>query len=483
MHDKIFGFNKIKFVRIAKLFQRSFSQNSKYRSQQKLSVSTINKNDCLKEEIRYYVDKNNLHEYKLYAVVADAAPLTFLQRKANKQLGEPFSSNSSVWHFPYYSLNDERVLEDTCDVKVEVKGIGDYSSNVYRKGYETLQQYVNGEVLDQAVIPAFTALERFYNNKEIHERSLQKLKNVKLSESEVTIVMTNHLLSQLIYHPTNYLIDVNSLEEPAGECPCDCGSSIHYGNTYIGSHQLFNGPADIIIFPSAKKIIWNDTENSSLFKIIDGSNEWKLELNIDDDKELSQDELDTLELNIETEFTDNQVNQICKQAIAASLWKHKKRLNSVNDASGHSMIPVCLLNKTRYMMALYNAEYDYLLRMENNGLPIFQNEDCNELDFSAVIDLWLMIHHSLFSSVPSEEDIQKFEGTCHLETKLNEKFIEIVKSSEFDYVVAVDNTSRKPKKVFLNRSSRLENEQFAQKIHIKVNSQQDNHGFLFVLQA
>lgn len=163
MHDKIFGFNKIKFVRIAKLFQRSFSQNSKYRSQQKLS--TINKNDCLKEEIRDYVVKNNPHEYKLYAVVADAAPLTFLQRKVNKQLGEPFSSNSSVWHFPYYSLNDERVLEDTCNVKVEIKGIGDYSSNVYRKGYETLQQYVNGEVLDQEVIPAFTALERFYNNK------------------------------------------------------------------------------------------------------------------------------------------------------------------------------------------------------------------------------------------------------------------------------------------------------------------------------
>lgn len=71
---------------------------------------------------------------------------------------------------------------------------------------------------------------------EIHERSLQKLKNVKLSESEVTIVMTNHLLSQLIYHPKNYLIDVNSLEVPAGECPCDCGSPIHYGNTYIGKN-------------------------------------------------------------------------------------------------------------------------------------------------------------------------------------------------------------------------------------------------------
>ncbi|XP_063424263.1 uncharacterized protein LOC134707987 [Mytilus trossulus] len=452
MYDKIFGFKK--FVSIVKLFQRSFSQKSKYRCQQNISVSNINnKNDLLKDEIRYYVDKKNPHEYKLYGVVADAASLTFLQRKSNKQLGEPFSSNSSLWHFPYYNSNDEMLLRDTCDVKLAIKSIGDYSSNVYRKGYEALQQYVNGEVLDQEVIPAFTALERFYNNKEIHERSLQKLKNVKLSGSEVTIVMTNHLLSQLIYHPTNYLIDENSLEKPAGECPCECGSQIHYGNTNIGSHQLFYGPTDIIIFSSAKNTIWNNSENSSLFKIMGGEKEWRLEKDIEDDKEQSQDELDTLELNIETEFTENQVNQICKQAIAVSLWKHKKRLNSVNDASGHSMIPVCLLNKTRYMMTLYNAEYDYLLRMENKGLPIFQNEDFNELNFSAVIDLWMMIHHFIFSSVPSEEDIQKFEGTFHLATKLDEKFTEIVKSSKFDYVLDVDNTSRKPKDASWNRSS------------------------------
>lgn len=454
MHDQIFRFNR--FVRIAKLFQRNFSQISKYRSQQKLSVNNNEgKNDCLKEEIRHYVDKNNPHEYNLYAVVADAAPLTFLRRKVNNQLGEPFSSNSSIWYFPYYSLNDEKELGDQCDVKVEIKGIGNYSSNVYRKGYETLQQYANGEIIDKDVIPACTALEIFYKNKEIHERSLQKLKDIRLSEIEVIIVMTNHLLSQLIYHPTNYLMDVNSLEKPAGECPCECGSQIHYGNANIGSHQLFYGPADVIMLPSAKNMIWNNAENSSLFKIMSQQNEWRLEEDIDDYKELYQDELDTLELNIETEFTDNQVNQICKQAIAVSLWKHKRRLNmtDVHNVSDQSMIPVCLLNKSRYMMALYNAEYDYLIRMENKGLPLFQNEDCNELNFSAVIDLWLMIHHSLFSSVPSEEDIQKFKGTCHLATTLENTFTEIVKSSKFDYVVAVDNTSRKPTDVFWNRSS------------------------------
>ncbi|CAC5365010.1 unnamed protein product [Mytilus coruscus] len=244
--------------------------------------------------------------------------------------------------------------------------------------------------------------------------------------------MTNHLLSQLIYHPTNYLIDVNSLEKPAGECPCECGSQIHYGNANIGSHQLFYGPADIIMLPSAKNTIWNNAENSSLFKIMSQQNEWRLEEDIDDYKELSQDELDTLDLNIETEFTDNQVNQICKQAIAVSLWKHKRRLNmtDVHNVSDQSMLPVCLLNKSRYMMALYNAEYDYLLRMENKGLSLFQNED-----------------------LPSEEDIQKFKGTCHLATTLENTFTEIVKSSKFDYVVAVDNTSRKPTDVFWNRSS------------------------------
>lgn len=112
------------FENIAKTYQRTVA--SQFRNHQPF-ISEVKK-ECLKDEIKNYIDKTNPHEYELYAVVADAAPLTFIRQKVNNQLGERFTAKSSVWHFPYYNLNDRTILFGN----EEVKGIGDYSSNVMK---------------------------------------------------------------------------------------------------------------------------------------------------------------------------------------------------------------------------------------------------------------------------------------------------------------------------------------------------------------
>lgn len=65
---------------------------------------------------------------------------------------------------------------------------------------------------------------------ELYERNLAQLNIMKLMKTETASLITGHLLSQLLYNPTNHIID-SSL---SGDQPHDCGAPVQYGYTNFG---------------------------------------------------------------------------------------------------------------------------------------------------------------------------------------------------------------------------------------------------------
>ncbi|XP_071121799.1 uncharacterized protein [Mytilus edulis] len=375
----------------------------------------------LKYEIENYI---NNHKYTLIAATADVCKQKFHEHVIGNNLGESFTSRSSIWQFPWNRTEKDKPF------------IYENSENIFARGYDALEGYLHGETVDHHNCAAFTALERFYSNKELYERHLAKLNSMKLTKTETASLITGHLLSQLLYNPTNHIID-SSL---SGDQPHDCGAPVQYGYTNFGSTRLFYGSADITLFPTTKDMYLDSQANTAaVFHI--GEPEDSPDANrihpkwITNDENNDNDDKDEIcDENNGENFNDVDINQVCKQAISLSMWKHKQRVlaYSGNKDYGSSMVPICAINRHKYMVVLYNAQHDYLLKIQKKDFLKVFNKD--KLEFSTIIDLWMLIHHNLFCTELSDDAIQILKGTGGLIQRLGEDvFKEVVKTSKFYY--------------------------------------------------
>ncbi|XP_052097950.1 uncharacterized protein LOC127732816 [Mytilus californianus] len=124
-------------------------------------------------------------------------------------------------------------------------------------------------------------------------------------------------------------------------------------------------------------------------------------------------------------------DQVLKQAISVSLCKHRKIKNKNLTKNNISAVPVCLITKETYFVAVYDASYDYLMRT-NKTLKLFEG---NNLRFDAVLDLWLLIHHNLFCTTPHQKVLRQFKGTCDLIPQFGrDRFEKIIQSSRWLYM-------------------------------------------------
>ncbi|XP_071121797.1 uncharacterized protein [Mytilus edulis] len=376
----------------------------------------------LKEEIENYI---NNHKYTLIAATADVCKQKFQEHTIGKNIGELFTSRSSIWQFPWKRTGKEKPF------------IYENSENIFARGYDALEGYLHGEMVDHQTCAAFTALERFYTNKELHERNLAPLNSMNLTKTETASLITGHLLSQLLYNPTNHSIDSSFSEEP----PYDCVAPVQYGYTNFGSTCLFYGKADLTLFPTTKDMFLDSQTNAAAVFHIgepeEGPDEnrlhpkWNTD---DDDDDDNDDEEEICDENNGENFNDADINQVCKQAISLSMWKRKQRILAYSGNSDYhlSMLPVCAINKHKYMVVMYNAQHDYLLKMQKKDFLKIFNKD--KLEFSTIINLWMLIHHNLFCTELSDDAIQILKGTGGLIQRLGEDaFKEVVKTSKFDY--------------------------------------------------
>lgn len=211
---------------------------------------------------------------------------------------------------------------------------------------------------------------------------------------------------------------------------------------------FFYGKADIILFPTVNSIHGNLESDCTVFHVEESEDRpdgKTLHWNWNTEEELNYvntDNVCTVEDKTQ-DFNDADINEVCKQAISMSLWKHKRRLCNGSHQGDVSMVPVCLINKNKYLVVMYNADHDYMLRMRNkDSLPLFKN---GRLEFSAIINLWMFIHHNLFCTQPDDDAIKMLKGTCGLVPRLgHETFNTVVKTSKFNYDVSFGGEEYEP---------------------------------------
>lgn len=200
---------------------------------------------------------------------------------------------------------------------------------------------------------------------------------------------------------------------------------------FSGSPHLFYGFADIVLVPTNKNLFLDtDYDKSVVFTVKRKMDEvytrrlmFRDQMNIRD----LDDEEDILtgEYKCETKLIDEK--RLCKQAISSSLCKYRKHIETGDVENGCHM-PVCGVTQDSCEVAIYDPEYDFLLK-SSEPLNLFEdNSHC--LKLSTIVDLWFVIHHSLFSSQTPLSVAYQLEGTANLIPQLgNKRFENVVKNS------------------------------------------------------
>ncbi|XP_061190705.1 uncharacterized protein LOC133198696 [Saccostrea echinata] len=386
-------------------------------------------NTAFRNNLEHYLSE---HEYSLAAVKIYG---NHELEEEDEIVSEPFSE-TTFWRFGWYKLHEKAI--DSGDLKTTLKILGARSSTIFAKGYDAIERYLRnkGELSNSHEEVAFAALQRFYSNKEYHESRLMKLRH-KMSETHVASIISQHLLSQLLPYPSNYFLDSIHTKGKSDGCPCGCGELIHYGSTQLGSPHLFYGFVDVVLIPTNRNLFMGTSYNkSAVFTVKKTTDEIYGHRLINKDWMKSCDFNDDIaagEYKSETKLLDEK--QLCKQAISVSLCQYRKYLecSKMGNVSYVPMVPVCAISNDSYEVAVYDPEHDFLLKC-NKPLNLF-DDDLQFLKFSTIVDLWLMIHHSLFCSQPGQHVIQQLKGTANLIPQLGKKrFDKIVKNSSLMYL-------------------------------------------------
>lgn len=313
------------------------------------------------------------------------------------------------------------------------------SKTIFAKGYKAIENYLKnkGNIQNPQEASAFAALKKFFLEREEHEKSLQKLK-YKMSETDVASIVSQHLLSRLLPYPSNYFLDSIHTKGKSDGCPCGCGELINFGFTHVGSPNLFYGYVDVILIPSNRDLFLDTNYNkSAVFSVkkkkdeIYGhrliSRDWMNHCDFDEYEDIASGEYKT-----DTKYFDEK--QLCKQAISVSLCKYRKFVKNGNMKKGLGdcvpTVPVCAITNEAYEVAMYHPELDFLVK-SCDELKLFDGH-FQHLKFSTIVDMWLLINHSLFCGQLSESTAKKLRGTADLISTLGKKrFENVVKNSHW----------------------------------------------------
>ncbi|KAK3087256.1 hypothetical protein FSP39_003691, partial [Pinctada imbricata] len=245
----------------------------------------------------------------------------------------------------------------------------------------------------------------------IHETSLRKLRrpDVTRSETAVMSLLAVHFLTQLIPCSYNYYMD-KCARFKTDVCPCGCGKPLQFGITFTGNQDLFYGSPDAVLFTNPGENLFNaDGSKSSVFmtKKFDSAN---ITL---EDEDFYVNEVKKYS------FDNRDTKQLLKLAISMSFCYRKKLQNRCtvmkrNEES--TIIPTCGITSNTYKIAMYDSSNDILLLSGDNDLQLF--DDDGAIRFSAMMNLWMIIHHPLFCSGLWKEAIDQFKGSCDIQSYL-----------------------------------------------------------------
>ena len=232
-----------------------------------------------------------------------------------------------------------------------------------------------------------------------------------------------------------------------------------------GANGLFSGNVDIALFPSHNSVIYQDDASSTVVSLASKRKDTnlKLEKNWAEDNESDEEGALTSECEEDEHFSERNKlrQQIIKQAITMSLCKrnivqyHLEKGLDIDYMylSDASFVPVLGIDKTSFVVALYDSEYDYLL-LTPNCVEILDHSTW-QLSPKAIIHLWMIIHHNQFCGKPPPRLLDQFKGTCGLEEQVGgaHRLEEALRNSYWTYMPRRDLCFRRkaPQKMNFTR--------------------------------
>lgn len=302
-----------------------------------------------------------------------------LQIIACNAFTEPFTSASILTQEKLCTFRFEHQLPSffTDDLKFDdvwdIQKLKDLMKQKSSSGVEEKMKAYHDKDMDDA----FTLLEKYITDIDVHQESLKKVLEGKPDESAVVRVLAAHLFGPL--SNGNYLID-NHVPD-AKVCSCGCGRLIKQGNTGLGCDITWHGYVDMYIQERIPmSVVKNDPEDCEISERTPPG----VSSENDEDEEYCW-------LSVEVKKDPFSVhNKGTSQLIAQTITNSFAQVNK-NKALSGLPIPSFGCTSTKISIYSYDCENDILLK----SLPLSLFE-LGKVNLSTVVIIWLYLHFFLF---------------------------------------------------------------------------------------
>lgn len=312
------------------------------------------------------------------------------------------SFSSAVMKLDKFCVDENGIYQTLDYVGSTITPVVSFQS-FFERGYSLLRRFVTegvNEDDDEGTRLALLSLLQFLTRKDYHESCLKSqntdrpYEKLKASEAYSAVLLTIHLLSQLVTG-NDYIISSDYSFKPFF-CPCskDCGKRVNYGPTGLGFEELWYGHPDIVLLSSSSNVVFCER------------------MPAEDSIELEVSEECTMIEEIEkSEIIEEKVNsrrhsdqEIVSQTITSSIYQFNK--------SNLTLVPSLLLTPSSFSILCYDPVNDVLLRSRQTG-SLWNTENAYEFNMSAILKIWMVVNHAIFKPSINENHLKLLRNSSN----------------------------------------------------------------------
>nr|XP_022295842.1 uncharacterized protein LOC111105754 isoform X1 [Crassostrea virginica] len=275
-------------------------------------------------------------------------------------------------------------------------------SKVFEDGFKSLKDYVyNNGRMDSGGLGhacALSSLLVFLTELHEHEQILQdgfrRYSKVVNPETYIAALLTNHLLSCLVFG-SQYRISDDYRDQPPF-CPCKditCDRHIVYGQTSFGHNDVWYGRPDVLLFPK-------QTENAYMVPL------WYI--NTQDEENEEMEDIHSLEMKRHSKF-EKYASQVLSQAIIFAFYQsnllEERRIEPLS-----TLVPSLVITPDQYYIIMYDYKRDILLSNEYQVSSLWEDDGLN---LSAILDIWMVLNYKDFTPHLKSSVAQGLDGSSN----------------------------------------------------------------------
>ncbi|XP_062581481.1 uncharacterized protein LOC134243263 [Saccostrea cucullata] len=254
--------------------------------------------------------------------------------------------------------------------------------DVFQYGLQVLTEYLYKKTLPEDK-PYNLLLGKLLEFVE-EERSI-KIDPQKLSETELTMLLANHLFGKLATSCC-YVVDKSYAKEREDQCFCEdksCKMTGQYGDTSVGNVEVWHGNLDIFI---------------------------KNELIVEPVEDKPDSPGGKAEEKVKSSVLSGNPQIIAQTIVFSFLQKH------THPEREHFLTPCIGVGNTTMFVMFYDSEHDVIL--ESSHIPLFQKTGPSKYEFddAAILVSWFAVNYKFLSSGLTEA-MRKYKGLFFTEAK------------------------------------------------------------------